>query len=231
MVDEAPAITVLERLQRLPTPVISDALDDAGVNGALPLVQPLSRRQKRVAGYARTARFDRLDEVPGNVRPGGGVGGPLEAVLKSMQPDDFVVIDLGGATTAASWGGLACRIAQQRGVRGTVINGGCRDAAEIVDFGYGVWSVTVTPRRSRNEFALGELGATLKLGAVVVAQGDIIIADDSGVVCVPAALGEKIASRCEQILRFEEQLTEAIARRDRDLNGCGRKPTPWTIPS
>ncbi|RXH11389.1 RraA family protein [Bradyrhizobium guangzhouense] len=210
--------SLLEQLEGIPTPVISDALDDSGINGALPLVRPLSMQQRRSAGYARTARFQRLSERPGDVRPGGGVGGPLEAVLQSMQADDFVVIDLDAATTAASWGGLASRIAQGRAVRGTVVYGGCRDAAEIVELGYGVWSVATTPRRSRNEFALGELGGALQIGRVRIDPGDIIVADDSGVVCVPAQLATKIVERCEQILRVEAELTHAIARKDSDLD-------------
>ena len=54
-------------------------------------------------------------------------------------------------------------------------------------------------RRSRNEFALGGLGEELRIGPVRVRPGDVVVADDSGVVCVPAELAERTAERCAAI--------------------------------
>ncbi len=123
-------------------------------------------------------------------------------------------MDLQGSRTASAWGGLASQIAQQKGVSGTVIYGGCRDLLEIVDQQYPLWTVSVQPRRSRNEFKLGALRGELQIGGARVRAGDIVVADDSGVVCVPAELAAQVADRCAEIAASEERAVAAI---DTDL--------------
>ena len=80
-----------------------------------------------------------------------------------MQDGDIVVMDLGGSNRAAAWGGLASRIAQRRGVRGTIMWGAWGDVDEIRAIGYPVWSVAVCPRRSRNEFTFGAINEPITI--------------------------------------------------------------------
>ena len=96
--------------------------------------------QGRIAGFALPVRLEPKSNDPSAYRFGGGVGKPLEQVLQTMKDGDVVVMDLGGSDRAAAWGGLASRIAQRRGVRGTIMWGACRDVDEIRAIGYPVWS-------------------------------------------------------------------------------------------
>jgi regulator of RNase E activity RraA len=104
-------------------------------------------------------------------------------------------------------------IALERGIAGAVINGACRDAAEIAGLGFPVWSVAVCPRRSRNEFGLAGLDRDLDIRGVRIRSGDLIVADDSGVVCVPADLAEKVVRRCAEILASETKVVAAVKAR------------------
>ena len=115
-------------------------------------------------GFALPVRLEPKSNDPSAYRFGGGVGKPLEQVLQTMKDGDVVVMDLGGSDRAAAWGGLASRIAQRRGVRGTVMWGSCRDVEEIRAIGYPVWSVAraraaaATTSRSADQRADHHLG-------------------------------------------------------------------------
>ncbi len=197
-------------LLRHPTSVISDALDEIGVRGVISGLRAQREGQARIAGFAMPVRFVRKSNDPAAYRFGGGVGKPLERVLKTMQDGDVVVMDLDGANDAAAWGGLASRIAQRRGVRGTVMWGACRDLEEIRAVGYPVWAVATCPRRSRNEFAFGSINEPITLGPVTVAARDLVLADETGVVVVPQARIDEVLALAARIEAQEQALEEQV---------------------
>lgn len=197
-------------LSAYPTSVISDALDELAIDGVLPGVRAQRVGQGRIAGRALPVKFLPKSNDPSAYRFGGGVGKPLEQVLQAMRDGDVVVIDIAGSDRAAAWGGLASRIAQRRGVRGTVLWGSCRDIDEIRALGYPVWAVGTSPRRSRNDFTFGSINEPIGIGGVTIAPRDFVLADESGVVVVPAPrIGDvlELAARiAEQESRLEAQV-------------------------
>jgi len=197
-------------LGQFPTAVISDALDELGFVGAIPHVQATVADQRVVAGIALTARFERVEDDPAAHRFGGGVGRPLEQVLRAMRAGQMVVMDLDGSRTASAWGGLASRLAQRTGVSGTVLYGTCRDVDEIRDLSYPVWAVGTHPRRSRGTFTFGSLGGQLDLGGVVVRSGDIVVGDATGIVCVPIGLAARTRDLAVSITAAEGGLVDQI---------------------
>lgn len=206
-------IGIETRLAAYPTSAISDALDELGIPGALSGISALREGIGRIGGRALTVKFERKTGDPDAYRFGGGVGKPLERVLKTMRAGDVVIIDLDGAANAAAWGGLASRLAQRRGVRGTIMWGACRDLEEIRAVGYPVWAVGVCPRRSRNEFTFGSINEALTITGVVIEPGDCIVADESGAVRVPRARAEEVLELVARIER-QERLLEAQVRDD-----------------
>jgi len=144
----------------------------------LPGIEARRIGQGLVVGRALPVRLQPKSNDPSAYRFGGGVGKPLEQVLQTMRDGDVVVMDLGGSNRAAAWGGLASRIAQRRGVRGTIMWGACRDVEEIRATGYPVWSVATCPRRSRNEFTFG--GQPDSWGAGMAVVLDAILAQGYG---------------------------------------------------
>lgn len=201
------------RLAAYPTAVVSDALDELAIAGALSGISARREGIGRVCGRALPVRFVRKANDPDAYRFGGGVGKPLETVLKTMRAGDFVVMDLDGASNASAWGGLASRLAQRRGVRGTILWGACRDVEEIRAVGYPVWSVGVCPRRSRNEFAFGSINQPITVAGVTIEAGDFVLADESGAVVVPRPRVEEVLELAARI-ETQERLLEQQVRED-----------------
>ena len=192
----------VSRLAQYPTSVVSDALDELGIHGVLPGIRAQRIGQGRIAGFALPVHLTPKSNDPSAYRFGGGVGKPLEQVLQTMRDGDVVVMDLGGTDRAAAWGGLASRLAQRRGVRGTIMWGACRDIDEIRAIGYPVWAVGVCPRRSRNDFTFGWINKPVTIGDVTIAPRDCVLADESGVIVIPQA---RIGEVLELAVRIAEQ--------------------------
>jgi len=202
--------SIATRLSAHPTSAVSDALDELGIAGALSGITAQRQGIGRVCGRALPVKFVRKSKDPEAYRFGGGIGKPLEKVLKTMKAGDMVVMDLDGAPDAAAWGGLASRLAQRRGVRGTIMWGACRDLEEIRAVGYPVWAVGVCPRRSRNEFTFGSINEQIVVKGVVIRAGDYVLADESGVVVVPQERAEATLELVTKIEIQERMLEEQV---------------------
>jgi 4-hydroxy-4-methyl-2-oxoglutarate aldolase len=197
-------------LAQYDTSILSDALDELGIEGVLPGIVARRVGQGLAVGRALPVRLEPKSNDPAAYRFGGGVGKPLEQVLQTMRDGDIVVMDLGGSIRAAAWGGLASRIAQRRGVRGTIMWGACRDVEEIRAIGYPVWSVATCPRRSRNEFTFGGINVPVTIAGVTIAPRDFIVADESGVVCIPQAAIDRVLELAATIEAQERSLAAQI---------------------
>lgn len=189
-------------LLQFPSSVVSDAMDELGIKGVLTGMEARRPGQGRVCGRALPVRFGRRSDDPDAYRFGGGVGKPLEQVLKTMADGDVVIMDLDGADNAASWGGLASRIAQRRGVRGTIVWGCCRDVEEIRAIGYPVWTAHVSPRRSRNDFTFGSINEPIVIQGIRITRDDFVLADESGIIVVPH---ERLREVVELSARISDQ--------------------------
>ena len=205
-------ISIESQFLKFPTSMISDALDEIGINGAISGISAQRYDQGRIVGRALPVKFEKKSGDPKAWRFGGGVGKPLEQVLKTMSAGHVVVMDLDGVINATAWGGLASKLAQKKGVLGTIMHGTCRDIEEIRDCGYPVWAKGVCPRRSRNDFTFGSINEPIKITDVNIAQNDIIIADQSGVVCVPEKNIEKILELLKKISHQESILEDQVLR-------------------
>ena len=197
-----------------PTSLISDALDELNINGAISGVFPQRYDQGRIAGRAFPVKFNRKSSDPEAWRFGGGVGKPLEQVLKTMSTGKVIVMDLDGALNATAWGGLASKLAQKKGVLGTIMHGTCRDVEEIRECGYPVWAKGVCPRRSRNDFTFGTINEPIEVTGVKIKKNDIIVADQSGVVCIPEEMIEEALNLLKKISKQEEILEDQVLKND-----------------
>ena len=197
---------------KFPTSMISDALDEIGINGAISGISAQRYDQGRIAGRALPVKFTKKSADPQAWRFGGGVGKPLEEVLKTMSNGQIVVMDLDGTINATAWGGLASKLAQKKGVLGTIMHGTCRDLEEIRECGYPVWAIGVCPRRSRNDFTFGSINEPIYVTEVKICKNDIIVADQSGVVCIPENKINEVLALLEKILHQEYILEDQVLR-------------------
>ena len=160
-------ISIESLFLKYPTSMISDALDEIEINGAISGVFPQRYDQGRISGRALPVKFNKKSSDPEAWRFGGGVGKPLEQVLKTMTAGKIIVMDLEGTLNATAWGGLASKLAQKKGVLGTIMYGTCRDVEEIRECGYPVWAKGVCPRRSRNDFTFGTINEPIEVTYVI----------------------------------------------------------------
>jgi len=137
----------------------------------------------------------------------GDLQDPL-ALLHVAKPGDVVVIDAGGETETSVFGGLMGSLFQNCGVQGAIIDGACRDTDELKDLGFVVFSRAVTARGTHTMFSGRKddmaVNVPVQCGGIVVAPGDMIIADEIGITVVPKAdLATVIVAAREQAEREE----------------------------
>lgn len=166
---ERPPPPLLERAGELGTSLLTDAMRRTGAMDAV--LAPLTAA-RRFAGPALT-----VDAM---------VGDNLAAhyVLKLARPGDVLVLAAGGSTRTAIWGGLTQRVAELRGVAGVVIDGACRDAAEIRDSSVPLYARAVSPLGPHKGWG-GSVLTPVSCAGASVAPGDAIVADEDGIAVVP----------------------------------------------
>jgi 4-hydroxy-4-methyl-2-oxoglutarate aldolase len=194
---------LVSRLRSLDTCVVSDALDRLGVPGTLGGLAPLTVA-RRVAGRAVTVE---LGPATGRSTPGRHLA---TAAVDSAGPGDVLVVAHQGRTDCAGWGGILSLAAAVRGVEGVVVDGAARDIDEARQLRFPVYgrSPVVTTARGR----VVEVGwdRPVTLAGVQVAPGDLVLADGSGVVAVPADAAREVLDVAGELAAREAAMARAV---------------------
>lgn len=148
----------------------------------------------RVAGPAYTVRCEPGDNLM------------LHAAIYRAEPGSVIVVESGDLDHALASGNV-CAVAQRRGVAAFVADGVIRDLGEVREAGFPVFARGVIPIPGTKE-KTGALGEPARVGGVLVHPGDIVVADEEGIVVVPAAREEEIltAARTKLAEEAEESL-------------------------
>lgn len=131
----------------------------------------------------------------------------LHAAIYRAEPGAVVVVQAGDVQYAMS-GGNVCATAQQRGIAGFVIDGVIRDVAEVREAEFPVFARGLSPVPGKKQ-ALGTLNQPVTCGGVIVHPGDVVIADEEGIVVVPMAQQEEIWALAKQRANKDEASTLA----------------------
>ena len=131
--------------------------------------------------------------------------------LHGALPGDVLVVDGGGYTEGALWGGLLSRSALQRGVAGTILDGAARDQEELQRLNYPVYARAVTPRGVFKSMK-GEVNVPVSCGSITVHPGDIVLGDCDGIVVVPWNRLSETLEGARQIQKKEEEIQAEIER-------------------
>ncbi len=107
-------------------------------------------------------------------------------------------------------GELSSETLLHRGVRGYIVDGGCRDSAFILKTGFRVWCRYFTPRDVVGRWVADSFGEPIVIGGVTIGTGDYVMADRDGVVVIPADRAEEVVDKVEEVLRTENKVRTAI---------------------
>jgi len=185
--------------------VLSDILDEAGHRQQVMRcdLRPLYPGAK-LAGRAATALAVAVAEVPRQ---------PYELLmdlLDGIRPGDVVVAAVQGGVQAALWGELLSTHARTRGARGAVLDGLSRDSWGIEEMKFPVFATGVSPADSRGRLEVIAIRQPILAGGVPVADGDLVLADEDGVVVVPAAIEGEVVSRALQKVASENVIRDVL---------------------
>mgnify|MGYP001049135956 CR=1 FL=1 len=193
---------ILEEFEKIPTSNISDAMDrfriKGGLEGIVPVVEGV-----RIAGTAFTVRFIPASQTEFK---------PWVTYIDKAQSGDVIVIDNGGRTYCTVWGGLLSARARDMGIKGTVIDGVCRDVDVIKALRYPVFSRGRFMMTGKDRVQLAGLNEPVSIAGILVKPGDIIVADENGVLVVPLEKAEEILQAAMEINEKEGKILEEVKR-------------------
>ena len=194
---------VAVRLARLDTCGVSDALDRLGLDGAVLGIRPMWPCP-RIAGRVITVRLRRAE--PGEHSP-RHLG---TAAIEAGGPGQVIVVEHHDREDAAGWGGILSLAARVKGIEGVIVDGTCRDVDDSRDVAFPVYARAATPMTARGRVAEACMGEPIRVGDLVVASGDYVIADWSGVVFIGAEHAEAVVATAESLAEREAAMADAV---------------------
>lgn len=201
---------------------VSDALDYFGLPGSAVGVRPVAGPRK-LFGPAFTVRFGPVDTAqPGTVGD----------YLDEMPAGSVAVLDNAGRPDCTVWGGIMSQLAAHRAIAGTVVYGVCRDTQEADAASYPLFALGRFMRTGKDRVQVDAVGGAVSVAGVRVSPGDIVVADQDGVVFVPAGRAAEVFERALLMQAVEARIVAAAldgmplaqARREFGYHTLQRKP-------
>ncbi len=181
-----------------PSCVVADSQERSGVLRSD--IRPLF--EARFVGTALTVRL-----YPGDLVD------CLDA-LSVARKGNVIMVDAAGETETSIWGGLMAGLCQQKGVVGAVVDGAIRDTDEIKSLKFPIFSRAIVPRSTHSPYSKRlepiEVNVPIQCGAVMVSPGDVVLADEIGVVVVPQQEAADVLKRAQDQAVQEEATRQRI---------------------
>jgi len=190
-----PAADLLDRARRIAPATIGHLREIGFVDtGIVPLVTPVS-----VVGPALTVRMVAPD--------GGAVHMAIDAALAG----DVLVIDTGGDRAHACWGDGTTLAAQTRGIAAVIIDGVATDVQDIRRTRFPVFCRGLSVLTVKAAYTNGEVNGVIGCGGATVSPGDLVMADDNGIVIVSPDEMEPLLAAAEKFEEHEARIRARLA--------------------
>ncbi len=199
------AITLEMMRQSLYTAVVCDALDAEGWTRQSPRVPlPALTVAGLLVGRCRTTLW--ADMAHADPRP-------YELELKAVdgcRPDDMMVAAAGGSMRSGVWGELLTTAARNTGCVGVLVDGAVRDLAKMRAMQFPVFARGACIYDSKDRQRVIDLDVTVEIDHVRFSPGDLVFADEDGVVVVPQAVEAAVLQRAWEKVHAENEVRDAI---------------------
>jgi len=191
-----------ERLARLDSCAVSDALDRLGLPGVVSGIRPMAGSHK-IAGRVVTVKLASAEGRTSKQHL-------ATAAIEASGAGDVLVIEHRSREDCAGWGGILSRAAKARGIAGTLVEGSVRDVDESREIGFPVFARAAVPMTARGRIVEEGWNVPVDIGGVEVHPGDFVVADGSGVVFVKKSRIEEVLLAAEEIAAREGAMAEAV---------------------
>lgn len=196
----------LEMMRReLYSAVVSDALDGLGYPHQSPRVAlPCFTGTGLLVGRCKTTLWADMSHVDPR---------PYDLELKavdSCQPDDVLIAAAGGSMRSGIWGELLTTAAKNTGCLGAIVDGAIRDVAKIRKLDFPVYARGTCVYDSQNRQRVIDLDVSVEIAGVSFCPGDLVFADEDGVVVVPRAVEREAIQKAWNKVHAENITRDAI---------------------